>query len=57
MSKIANLDPRKPRKIGETVFTHSGSRLVPVRQFRDSGWFLPLMATLPVAAFVLVYLW
>ena len=57
VSNVADLDPKKPRKIGETVFTHTGSRLAPVRQLRDSGWFRPLMATLPVGAFVLVYFW
>ena len=57
MNKTAKFARRKPRRIGETIYTDSGSRLASVRQFRDSGWFAPLMATLPIGVFVLAYFW
>ena len=57
MADVTELKPRKPRKIGETIFTERGSRLSPVRNVVDSGWFKPLIVTLPIAAFVLVFFW
>ena len=57
MTDVRELKPGKPRKIGETIFTESGSRLAPKRKVTDSGWFLPLLLTLPFGAFVLVLLW
>ena len=57
MADVTELKPGKPRKIGETIYTERGSRLSPVRSAVDSGWFKPLIVTLPIAAFVLVFLW
>ena len=57
MADVTELKPGKPRKIGETIFTDSGSRLSPAHRVVDSGWFLPLMLTLPVGAFILVLFW
>lgn len=57
MAKITRLPTGRPRKIAETVYSERGLRLSPLRRVTDSGWFLPLIATLPVAAFVLVFFW
>ncbi len=57
MTNVTDLNPKKPRKIGDTIYTDSGSRLSPTHRVIDSGWFKPLIITLPFAAFFLVFFW
>lgn len=57
MGDVKDLNLKKPRKIGETTYTDSGLRLGSVGGVVGSGWFLPLIVTLPIAAFVLVFFW
>lgn len=57
MGDVTKLGPGKPRRIGETTYTDSGLRLGPVRKVVDSGWFLPMIVTVPIAAFVLAFFW
>jgi hypothetical protein len=57
MSEVTRLNTSRPRKIGETVYSDRGLRLSPMQHARDSGWFWPLMTTLPLAAFVFVFFW
>lgn len=57
MGDVTELKLGKPRKIGETIYTDRGSRLSTARNVVESGWFIPLMLTLPIGAFFLVLLW
>lgn len=57
MPKVTHLNTSKPRRIGETVYSDRGLSLSPIKRVRDSGWFGPLMVTIPIGAFVLVFFW
>ena len=57
MADLHRLDPRKPRKLGETEWTESGMRLAPIQRAIESDWFWPAMLTVPLAAFILVFFW
>ncbi|APE27210.1 hypothetical protein [Aurantiacibacter gangjinensis] len=57
MADIEQLNPDKPPRIGETVFTDHGSRLAP-RIVRDNPKTFAIAVTvLPIAAFCLVFFW
>ena len=57
MPRVHRLDTTKPCRIGETVFTESGSRLVPVSAEVHPVAFVAAMIVLPVAAFCVVFFW
>lgn len=57
MAEVSKFKPAKPRKIGETEWSDGGLRLSPVRRVVDQGWFLPMIATLPLGAFILIFFW
>ena len=57
MTKVTRLNTSAPRRISETIYTDRGLRLGPLQRAHDSGWFWPLMATVPIAAFVAVLFW
>ncbi|WP_298335376.1 hypothetical protein [uncultured Erythrobacter sp.] len=57
MGDCQKLDTSRPRKIAEVEWTEGGLKLPQSQRLIDSGWFLPLMATLPLAAFILIFFW
>ena len=57
MPRVHRLDTSKPRRIGDTVFTKSGSRLVPVSAEDRPVAFAVAMIVLPVAAFCVAFFW
>ncbi|MGB3469854.1 MAG: hypothetical protein WBA51_03410 [Erythrobacter sp.] len=57
MGSLHQLDPNKPRKLGEAQWTESGLRLSPIQRAVESDWFLPAMLTFPLGAFMIVLFW
>ena len=57
MGKVTRLDPHKPRRLGETVFTGSGLRLAPQVVRDNAPWFALALVVLPATAFCLVFFW
>ncbi len=57
MAKIVPLIGRKPKRIGETVFTESGLRLGEKRRVPEAKWFLALLVGAPVLVFLVVFFW
>lgn len=55
MGDLVRLRSGGPRKLGQTVFTQSGSRLVDAKPLRAGGGFWMVLAILPPIAFAAVY--
>lgn len=54
---VSRLTPRKARRLRETVYTERGLRLSPVARLAHVRWFVPCVIALPIAAFMVVFLW
>ena len=56
MGDLVRLGSGGQRKLGQTVFTHSGSRLVETKPRRAGAGFWIVLAILPPVVFAIVYL-
>ena len=57
MAEITRLNPRKARRLSETVYTDRGSRLAPAARIAEAKWFWPAMIIAPVVAFIVMLAW
>ena len=54
---VTQLSPRKTRRLHETVYTDRGLMLSPVARLVEARWFAPCLLVLPIAVFLIVFLW
>jgi hypothetical protein len=57
MSEYVRLQPRRAKKLAETIYTDRGLRLSPAARVTNAKWFWPAMIALPVGAFAIVFFW
>jgi hypothetical protein len=57
LGKLVRFDPRRPKRLSETVFTDRGSRLIAPETRTASPWFAWAIVLLPLAAFFIVLMY